>query len=278
MPVRKRTQLVDQRPSRRTISEDDTHKTLFERQSHIQKEKEREQRQQQEQQVLDKGKGKQREDVAIDDGNADIAQSASRDAAPQADKGEQIVPKLPEPVEQPTRAPAPPPAAESVVAATRVAPPIPAVQPGVPMMADPKDSDDEDDSFTPPTAHRSDAPPSLPPIAAGQEEENPMADILDSYVGPDDQPIPGASGATGTGTGIGSSALKRATSGDAAGSGSRLRGPRGARGPRPAGGRSLGMTQGEDDGETGRQSPVGGGEYDGKLSADPGSIKQDEES
>lgn len=254
MPVRKRTQLVDQRPSRRTISEDDTHKTLFERQSHIQKEKEREQQQQQhERQAVEKGKGKQREEFAPGSESADLPQASA--AAPlKLEEKRESAPPVPKPEEQTSRVPAPP--AEVSAPAPSVAPPIPAVQPGVPMMADPKDSDDEDDSFTPPTAIRSDAPPSLPPIAAGQEDENPMADILDSYVGPEDQPIAAAPGASGV---AGSAALKRATSGDTTGSGSRLRGPRGARGPRPAGGRSLGMTQGEEEGETGSDSPVGGG-------------------
>ena len=79
MPIRKRTALVDQRPSRRNISEDDTHQALFERQQHINKEEmartgsqtRREQAQEQQQpyvaqQPRDKGKGREVESDSFD--------------------------------------------------------------------------------------------------------------------------------------------------------------------------------------------------------------------
>jgi hypothetical protein len=245
------------------MSEDDTHRTLFERQAHINKEKEKEGQaagakndNRNSVQVLDKGKGRAEGEVPVqrisavgaDSADSPPVQPASaEETAPPANAAAAI-----EELSTPATAASPPKA--------EVAPAIPAVQPGVPVMAEPKDSDDEDEPFQPPS-HSTAQQPQHAAFAPEEDNANSTADILDSYAGAEDQPIAGAATtATGGAAGIssGASGLKRATSGDTSGSGSRLRGPRGARGPRPAGARAA-VGAGEDEEGTGRDSPVGGG-------------------
>ena len=291
MPVRKRTQLVDQRPSRRNISEDDTHRTLFERQAHINKDKE-EKEKEKEKERESKGKGRAEGEVPekrfSPQPSAPPAAVATIAPATAVETTTPVVPATVESVgySAPTAQVHSQSTAAPVTTKTEIAPPIPAVQPGVPVMADPADSDDEDQPFQPPSVPSdpsadptSGAPPTLPPIGSSTgaainsgegegEGDNSMADILDSYADAEDQPIAGANTTASGGAGgistTGASGLKRATSGDTGSAGgSRLRGPRGARGPRPAGARGLGQgqTAGEEDGETGRDSPVGGGRF-----------------
>jgi hypothetical protein len=139
---------------------------------------------------------------------------------------------------------------------------------GIPIMQEPRDDSDDEAprqeriNVVPPTPEMSDSTrvPDSTTLDQG-EDASATADILES--------MQGSSAADGdvAVSGGNSSNLKRATSGEA----SRLRGPRGARGPRPAPGRVPSHTQGTMGGMTAVESPTDGAEAGGAGGSGNGS-------
>lgn len=215
MPVRKRTVLVDQRISRRNISEDDDTRELLERQMALQ--------------------------------HPSPQPTPNKGMTPSNSKDSQSRYSIPISTSTSTE----PPSIPSLPASSGLG--LGLGFDSAPTMKEPKDSDDEaEPPFNPhviPPTPAQNTSASIPTQSIYQEDgegdTSATADILDGLVdGEEDAPIAGAV----VGSSVG---LKRATSGDVSGAGlgsgssgsgaSRLRGPRAARGPRPAGGRGLSM-------------------------------------
>ncbi|GFZ50185.1 hypothetical protein JCM24511_07940 [Saitozyma sp. JCM 24511] len=139
---------------------------------------------------------------------------------------------------------------------------------GIPIMQEPRDDSDDEAprqeriNVVPPTPEMSDSTrvPDSTTLDQG-EDASATADILESMQG-----SLAADGDVAV-SGGNSSNLKRATSGEA----SRLRGPRGARGPRPAPGRVPSHTQGTMGGMTAVDSPTDGAEAGGAGGSGNGS-------
>jgi hypothetical protein len=139
---------------------------------------------------------------------------------------------------------------------------------GIPIMQEPRDDSDDDApreeriNVVPPTPEMSGSTrvPDSSVLDQG-EDASATADILESMQG-----SLAADGDVAVSSGN-SSNLKRATSGEA----SRLRGPRGARGPRPAPGRVPSHTQGTMGGMTAVDSPADAAETSGAGAGGSGS-------